>query len=47
MPKLQYSINENMLKNTVIANKIKIRTKTKYTIVNKEIKQEDDYEAEM
>lgn len=47
MAKLQYGLNEEMLKNTVIANKAKIRMKIKFATVNKEVKKEDDYEAEM
>ena len=47
MAKLQYGLNEEMLKNMVIANKARIRAKIKFTTVNKEVKKEDDYEAEM
>jgi len=48
MAKLQYGLNEEMLKNTVIARKAEIRAKIKYTTVNKEpAKVQEDYEIEM
>mgnify|MGYP003527841876 CR=1 FL=1 len=47
MAKLQYGINEEILKNMVIARKAEIRVKVKYTTVNKEVKQENDYEDEI
>ena len=48
MAKLQYGLNEEMLKNTIVANKGKIRIKIKISNVNKEpAKVEDEYEAEM
>lgn len=48
MAKIQYGINEEMLKNMVIARKGEIRVKVKYTTVQKEkVKVQDDYEAEM
>ena len=49
MAKLQYSLDEKVLKNMVIARKGDIRVKVKYTTITKEVQkaQEDDFEAEM
>lgn len=49
MAKLQYSLDEQVLKNMVIARKGDIRVKVKYTTITKEIQkpQEDEYEVEM
>ena len=48
MAKLQYGLNEEILKNTVIARKADIRVKIKYTTINKQPeKTQDDYEIEM
>ena len=48
MAKLQYKLDEKVLKNMVIARKGDIRIKVKYTKITKEVqKQDDDYEIEM
>lgn len=47
MAKLQYGLNEEILKNMVIARKAEIRVKVKYTTINKEVQKQDDYEIEM
>ena len=49
MAKLQYGLNEELLKNMIIARKNEIRVKIKCTTVKKEkpMVQEDDCEIEM
>ena len=47
MAKIQYGLNEGILKDMVIAGKARINIKIKYADINKEPQKEEDFEIEM